>query len=144
MKPSSFSPWREVFTSSLPYSYSHRYGKLHCQHFQNFIATFINTDFIPECSQAISGFVALRDVVRHTESQFHLRQFDWLLKLWRPHLDTSGQNLCTPHISRVTGWQQETVTFCLRHAAWGSCYSRSVIENRGFLTYIFCILLTFY
>ncbi|CAI5664742.1 transmembrane protein 17B isoform X2 [Oreochromis niloticus] len=27
-------------------------------------------------TQAISGFVALRDMVRHTESQFHLRQFD--------------------------------------------------------------------
>ncbi|KAM7003323.1 transmembrane protein 17B [Tautogolabrus adspersus] len=26
-------------------------------------------------SQALSGFVALRDMVRHTESQFHLRQF---------------------------------------------------------------------
>ncbi|XP_026168195.1 transmembrane protein 17B [Mastacembelus armatus] len=27
-------------------------------------------------TQALFGFVALRDVVRHTESQFHLRQFD--------------------------------------------------------------------
>uniref|UniRef100_UPI0037E81101 transmembrane protein 17B n=1 Tax=Semicossyphus pulcher TaxID=241346 RepID=UPI0037E81101 len=27
-------------------------------------------------SQALSGFVALRDMIRHTESQFHLRQFD--------------------------------------------------------------------
>ncbi|XP_054632668.1 transmembrane protein 17B [Dunckerocampus dactyliophorus] len=27
-------------------------------------------------TQAIVGFVALRDLVRHTESQFHLRQFD--------------------------------------------------------------------
>ncbi|XP_023118177.1 transmembrane protein 17B [Amphiprion ocellaris] len=27
-------------------------------------------------TQALSGFVALRDMVRHTESQFHLRQFD--------------------------------------------------------------------
>ncbi|XP_039989775.1 transmembrane protein 17B [Xiphias gladius] len=27
-------------------------------------------------TQAVSGFVALRDMVRHTESQFHLRQFD--------------------------------------------------------------------
>ncbi|XP_056137889.1 transmembrane protein 17B [Lampris incognitus] len=27
-------------------------------------------------SQALSGFVALRDMVRHTESQFHLHQFD--------------------------------------------------------------------
>lgn len=27
-------------------------------------------------TQAISGFVALRNMVRHTESQFHLRQFD--------------------------------------------------------------------
>ncbi|XP_029377870.1 transmembrane protein 17B [Echeneis naucrates] len=27
-------------------------------------------------TQAISGFVALRDMVRHTESQFHLRQFN--------------------------------------------------------------------
>ncbi|XP_029910239.1 transmembrane protein 17B [Myripristis murdjan] len=26
--------------------------------------------------QALSGFVALREMVRHTESQFHLRQFD--------------------------------------------------------------------
>ncbi|XP_034541628.1 transmembrane protein 17B [Notolabrus celidotus] len=26
-------------------------------------------------SQALSGFVTLRDLVRHTESQFHLRQF---------------------------------------------------------------------
>lgn len=32
--------------------------------------------------QALSGFVALRDMVRHTESQFHLRQFDWVIKLW--------------------------------------------------------------
>ncbi|XP_061578541.1 transmembrane protein 17B [Cololabis saira] len=27
-------------------------------------------------TQALTGFVALRDMVRHTESQFHLRQFD--------------------------------------------------------------------
>ncbi|XP_051238391.1 transmembrane protein 17B isoform X1 [Dicentrarchus labrax] len=27
-------------------------------------------------TQALSGFVALRDMVKHTESQFHLRQFD--------------------------------------------------------------------
>ncbi|KAF0041362.1 hypothetical protein F2P81_007260 [Scophthalmus maximus] len=27
-------------------------------------------------TQALSGFVTLRDMVRHTESQFHLRQFD--------------------------------------------------------------------
>ncbi|XP_073328708.1 transmembrane protein 17B [Pagrus major] len=27
-------------------------------------------------TQALSGFVALRDMVRHTESQFHLQQFD--------------------------------------------------------------------
>ncbi|KAM4618876.1 transmembrane protein 17B [Polymixia lowei] len=27
-------------------------------------------------TQALSGFVALRQMVRHTESQFHLRQFD--------------------------------------------------------------------
>ncbi|KAM9754549.1 transmembrane protein 17B [Menidia menidia] len=27
-------------------------------------------------TQALSGFVALRDMVRHTQSQFHLRQFD--------------------------------------------------------------------
>ncbi|XP_030586865.1 transmembrane protein 17B [Archocentrus centrarchus] len=27
-------------------------------------------------TQALSGFVALRDMVRHTESQFHLRQFN--------------------------------------------------------------------
>ncbi|XP_069384913.1 transmembrane protein 17B isoform X2 [Paralichthys olivaceus] len=27
-------------------------------------------------SQALSGFLALRDMVKHTESQFHLRQFD--------------------------------------------------------------------
>ncbi|XP_029991563.1 transmembrane protein 17B [Sphaeramia orbicularis] len=27
-------------------------------------------------TQALFGFVALRDMVRHTESQFHLRQFD--------------------------------------------------------------------
>ncbi|XP_069018067.1 transmembrane protein 17B isoform X2 [Embiotoca jacksoni] len=27
-------------------------------------------------TQAVSGFVALRDMVRHTERQFHLRQFD--------------------------------------------------------------------
>uniref|UniRef100_A0A3P8SVP9 Transmembrane protein 17 n=1 Tax=Amphiprion percula TaxID=161767 RepID=A0A3P8SVP9_AMPPE len=27
-------------------------------------------------TQALSGFVALRNMVRHTESQFHLRQFD--------------------------------------------------------------------
>ncbi|XP_019749532.1 transmembrane protein 17B [Hippocampus comes] len=27
-------------------------------------------------TQAVAGFVALRDLVRHTESQFHLRQFD--------------------------------------------------------------------
>ncbi|KAF1387076.1 hypothetical protein PFLUV_G00101520 [Perca fluviatilis] len=33
------------------------------------LATFILT-------QALSGFVALRNMVRHTESQFHLRQFD--------------------------------------------------------------------
>lgn len=139
MKPSLFSPWREVFTSSLPYSYSHRYGKLHCQHFLNFITTFINTDFIPECSQALSGFVALRDMVRYTESQFHLRQFDWLLKLWRPSHIRTHLGKTFAHNSRVTGRQRETVTFCLRHAAWGSCYSRSIIEKTEFLTYIFCI-----
>ncbi|XP_078113712.1 transmembrane protein 17B [Sander vitreus] len=33
------------------------------------LATFILT-------QALSGFVALRNMVRHTERQFHLRQFD--------------------------------------------------------------------
>ncbi|XP_029008280.1 transmembrane protein 17B [Betta splendens] len=33
------------------------------------LATFILT-------QALSGFVALRDMVRHTERQFHIRQFD--------------------------------------------------------------------
>ncbi|XP_061628825.1 transmembrane protein 17B isoform X3 [Phyllopteryx taeniolatus] len=27
-------------------------------------------------TQAVAGFVALRDLVRHTGSQFHLRQFD--------------------------------------------------------------------
>ncbi|XP_071756482.2 transmembrane protein 17B [Centroberyx gerrardi] len=27
-------------------------------------------------TQALSGFLALREMVRHTESQFHLRQFD--------------------------------------------------------------------
>lgn len=32
--------------------------------------------FFLDFFQALSGFVALRDMVRHTESQFHLRQFD--------------------------------------------------------------------
>lgn len=27
-------------------------------------------------TQALAGFIALRDLVRHTESQFHLRQFN--------------------------------------------------------------------
>lgn len=27
-------------------------------------------------TQALTGFIALRDMVRHTESQFHLRQFN--------------------------------------------------------------------
>ncbi|XP_028442124.1 transmembrane protein 17B isoform X2 [Perca flavescens] len=45
------------------------------------LATFILT-------QALSGFVALRNVVRHTESQFHLRQFSEALTS-RPHLETS-------------------------------------------------------
>lgn len=32
--------------------------------------------FYSQIIQALSGFVALRNMVRHTESQFHIRQFD--------------------------------------------------------------------
>lgn len=73
---SSLKPGIGSFTFSTRQLHIHHLGG------QNFeiifpvfpIFSFIYSVFV--ITQALSGFVALREMVRHTESQFHLRQFD--------------------------------------------------------------------
>lgn len=55
----------------------------------------LSNTFICWMIQAVSGFVALRDMVRYTQSQFHLQQYNWAVKSL-PRLETPGTTFISP------------------------------------------------
>lgn len=57
--------------------------------------------------QALSGFVALRDMVRHAESQFHLRQ---LTEFWNRDVPTTSRH--TYLTSHLTDSEADNKKWC--------------------------------
>lgn len=96
--------------------------------------------------QGLSGFVALRDMVRHTQSQFHLRQFDWVLMLWcLCHVLTHQDISFTSHRTDSETDSKNDMSLFVWYVVHGIFPPQSwSLKRKTFEHIYFCILFTLY